>query len=313
MATFQIPQEEDALDITGESLSGEDAQRSTTIDDVNNSVLEPQSVNVNVPTEERAGLSPFSMYLNLAETPALAVQTQSADREDKTSHTPTNTTATPKFVKNSDLEALERRFQVLISKATASFSSQLLGLTPPPTWEPAQTVSTSTRAGIPRHSTIAGATVAREKRNPATRRIRQRERSSPVTRELASEEISSPNQPGTSKRPKSRLHLNVQMFRKHPIFKFFVTAPIDSENNPHKWRSRVCQVELSLKTQGALEILSQYRTEAHLIREHRIRMETPGLPLFGKNEKELVGLALEKAGEKAESEFHIAPTLGECF
>ena len=247
------------------------------------------------------------MYLNLAQTPALDVQTQSAGKA------PPNTAATPNYVTNSDLEALERRFQVMVSEATASFSSQLHGLTPPPAWEPAQTVTTSTRTGIPRHSTVAGVTGAREKRNPATRRIRQRERSSPVTRDLASEELTSPNQHGTSKLPKPRLHLNVQMFRKHPIFKFFVTAPIDSENNPHKWRCRVCQVELSLKTKGALENLSHYRTEAHPIREHRIRMETPGLPLFGKNEQELFGLALDEAREKAESEFPIAPTLGECY
>ena len=50
-----------------------------------------------------------------------------------------------------------------------------------------------------------------------------------------------------------------------------------------------------------------------MIREHRIRMETPGLPLYRKNEQELVGLALEEAREKAELEFPIAPVLGECY
>ena len=59
---------------------------------------------------------------------------------------------------------------------------------------------------------------------------------------------------------------------------FFVTALIDSANNPHKWRCSVCQVELPLKTKGSLEILSHYRTDAHLVRELRIRVETPGLP-----------------------------------
>ena len=135
---------------------------------------------------------------------------------------------------SSDLEVLERRFQVLVSEATAFFSSQLRGLSPPPTGDQAQTDTNSLRAGTPRLSTIAGTTGVREKRNPATRRIRQRERISPVTRDFATEEFTSPNYPGTSKRPKPRLHLNVQMFRKHPIFTFFVTAPIDSENNPHK-------------------------------------------------------------------------------
>ena len=67
-----------------------------------------------------------------------------------------------------------------------------------------------------------------------------------------------------------------------------------------------------MKTKGSLEILSQYRTDAHLVREHRIRIETPGLPLFNKGERELTGIALDEAREKAEREFPITPTLGEC-
>ena len=75
------------------------------------------------------------------------------------------------------------------------------------------------------------------KRNPATRRIQRRERALTATGDIASEEFASPEQVGTSKRPKLRLQLNVQMFRKHPVFKFFVTAPVDSvdsDSNNHK-------------------------------------------------------------------------------
>ena len=68
-----------------------------------------------------------------------------------------------------------------------------------------------------------------------------------------------------------------------------------------------------MKTKGSLEILSHYRTDAHLVREHRIRMETPGMPLFGKNEFELIGANLAAAREKAEQEIPIAPILGECY
>ena len=75
----------------------------------------------------------------------------------------------------------------------------------------------------------------------------------------------------------------------------------------------MCSIELSLKTKGALEILSHYRTEAHLVREHRLLMEIPGLPLYGKNEQELVGPSLDEAREKAEMTYPIAPTLGECY
>ena len=103
------------------------------------------------------------------------------------------------------------------------------------------------------------------------------------------------------------------MYRKHPIFKFFVTAPIDAENNPRKWRCRVCQIELSLKTKGSLEILSNYKTDTHLLREHRIRMEIPGLPLCGRDEVELSGQDLDKARDRAELAIPITPVLGECY
>ena len=114
-------------------------------------------------------------------------------------------------------------------------------------------------------------------------------------------------------RPRSRSQLNVQMFKKHPFFKFLVTALPDSERDPHKWRCTVCQQELSLKTTGALESLSHYRTEAHLVREDCIRLKTPGLPMYGRNEQELVGLALDDPREKAELEIPIDPILVESY
>ena len=85
------------------------------------------------------------------------------------------------------------------------------------------------------------------------------------------------------------------MFRKHPVLKLFVTAPADSSSNPHKCRCRVCHIELSLKTKRALEILSHYWTDAQFVRERRIRMETPGLPFYGKDEQDLIGLVLSEA------------------
>ena len=75
----------------------------------------------------------------------------------------------------------------------------------------------------------------------------------------------------------------------------------------------VCHIELSLKTKGSFEILSHYRTDSHLVREHRIRMETPGLPLFGKDEQEITGPALVEAREKAELAYPIIPILGESY
>ena len=37
--------------------------------------------------------------------------------------------------------------------------------------------------------------------------------------------------------------------------------------------------------------MAHYKTESHLVREHRIRMETPGMALYDKDECELQGLA----------------------
>ena len=123
----------------------------------------------------------------------------------------------------------------------------------------------------------------------------------------------SDDQAVSHKRPRPRMQFTAQMYTKHPVFRFFVTGPADPNKNPHKWRCRVCQVKVSLKTKGSLEILSHYRTDAHLVREHRIRLETPGLPLFDKGERELTAIALDQAREKAMREFPITPTLGECY
>ena len=81
------------------------------------------------------------------------------------------------------------------------------------------------------------------------------------------------------KRAKPRHTLAGWMYHKYPILKYFVTAPTDAARYPHKYRCRVCLVELSLMTKGPLEVLGHYRTDAHLVKEHRIGMETPGLPL----------------------------------
>ena len=43
---------------------------------------------------------------------------------------------------------------------------------------------------------------------------------------------------------------------------------------------------------GSLELISHYHSDTHLIKEHRIRVEIPGMSLFDKNEKEILGMAL---------------------
>ena len=126
--------------------------------------------------------------------------------------------------------------------------------------------------------------------------IKKREKSEPV-----------------GKRAKPGHTLAGWMYHKYPILKYFLTAPADAARYPHKYRCRVCLVELSLMTKGPLEILSHYRTDAHLVKEHRIRMETPGLPLYDKYRNELTGMALKYAKERAKREYPIAPKLGDYY
>ena len=115
------------------------------------------------------------------------------------------------------------------------------------------------------------------------------------------------------KRAKPRHTLVGWMYHKYPILKYFVTAPTDAARYPHKYRCRVCLVELSLMTKGPLEILGHYRTDAHLVKEHRIRMETPGLPLYDKHCNELTGRALKYAKDRAKREYPVAPRLGDYY
>ena len=63
---------------------------------------------------------------------------------------------------------------------------------------------------------------------------------------------------------------------------------------------------------GVLDLLSHFNTDAHLIKEHRIRLETPGLPLFDRTEKELLGNALKEATRVAKEMYPIAPQLDVC-
>ena len=91
------------------------------------------------------------------------------------------------------------------------------------------------------------------------------------------------------KRRRPRYSLTGSMFKRHPVLKLSATGPLDPDRTPYKWWCRVCRVELSLMSRGSLELMSHYRSDSHLIKEHRIRMEFPGIPsMIKKNEKSWV-------------------------
>ena len=112
-----------------------------------------------------------------------------------------------------------------------------------------------------------------------------------------------------NKRQRPRYSLKGSMLRKHPVLNFSATRPIDREKTPHKWWCRVCRLELSLMSRGVLEVLAHYKTDSHLVREHRIRMDTPGMPLYDKNGHELQGIALSEAKKVAKETYPIVPQL----
>ena len=117
---------------------------------------------------------------------------------------------------------------------------------------------------------------------------------------------------GSGKRRRPKYSLTGSMFKKHPVLKFSATGPLDRDKTPYKWWCRVCKTELSLMSRGSLELVSHYRSESHLVKEHRIRMEVPGMALFDRDERELLGLSLQEAKKKAKDTYPIAPQLDPC-
>ena len=63
---------------------------------------------------------------------------------------------------------------------------------------------------------------------------------------------------------------------------------------------------------GSLELVSYYPPESHLVEEHRIQMEVPGMALFDKDKRQLLGLSLQEAIKKAKDTYLIAPQLDSC-
>ena len=115
-----------------------------------------------------------------------------------------------------------------------------------------------------------------------TRNLTQQSRDQGTTQELEKPNAYSSceeTQVTRGKRQRPKYSLKTHMLRKHPVLMFFATGPMERSKTPYKWWCRVCRVELSLMSCGVLELLSHFKTDAHLIKEHRIRLETPGLPL----------------------------------
>ena len=229
MATFRVRQNTSNVDITGEGDIKDDEGRegvesADIVAEGNDDTGQNRSDTLDPPQLERPNRSSFSAFLACSKSPVPATQAQS------TSNAALSTTlfcSTPptRFVTTSELEALERRFQVLVSSATGSNGAQISNLHPTTGANPIASVSFGTQQPVTPENLASVSTI-----HPAVRRIatrgknKRRGRPTPAVRDSNSEEVASRCQPGTSIRPRPRLQLNVQMFKKHPVFKFFVTA-----------------------------------------------------------------------------------------
>ena len=117
--------------------------------------------------------------------------------------------------------------------------------------------------------------------------------------------------PTTSRGKRRRLKYSLtgSIFKRHPGLKFSAIGPLDNDKSPYKWWCRVFRVELSLMSRGCLELISHYRSDSHLLKEHRVRMEVPWMPHFDEEERELLGVALQNAKKKAKVTYPIPPQL----
>ena len=186
--------------------------------------------------------SPFSQFLRPSE---------GADPNEQPNNSP-NIKGRPQtlvqfgsFVTSSELEALEQRLETLVnSRLQQSMAVSSPGGTP-------DAASTSVgkvpvRLG---QSSSTGSEVPVS--SPGKRRSYRHSLSNETSDPYAT---TSDDQAVSHKRPRPRMQLTAQMYKKHPVFRFFVTGPVDPNKNPHKWHCRVYQVELCLKTKGSLEI-----------------------------------------------------------
>ena len=170
LSAFRVPQDSDMVDVTGDASNSDEAQHLTPRNETTEIAPTPESPIYNPPGGEQQFHFPFTAFLNIAQTPAVTTPTK-LEVDRSITRTATATGPTMNFVTSSDLEALERRFQVLVSEATASLSTQLQGHIPT---GPVLQQQSSSRGlpddRVPESPSSSRVAVAKTKLNPSTRR-----------------------------------------------------------------------------------------------------------------------------------------------
>ena len=126
MTSFRITQEGTKIVITGEGGSGEGAGFPAPTTEQNEAAEFSRTVTLDVPDAERSNLSPFSAFLNRSKPFVLVTQAQINSSTAALEQFQVCPSPPSRFLAASDLEALERRFQVLVSEAAGSICAQFL-------------------------------------------------------------------------------------------------------------------------------------------------------------------------------------------
>ena len=85
------------------------------------------------------------------------------------------------------------------------------------------------------------------------------------------------------------------MPNRHPIIQLFATRPADRQKDPNPWFCRLCRVHLSLTTRGYRATFCHFQTWEHLLKDQRYRFWNPGLTVYSKSGRPLIGVELELA------------------
>ena len=171
MATFRVRQNTTNVDIIGEGESKEDEGREGT-----------ENSGIIAEGNDDAGLNRSDRYSSTGKTKSLPFLSVPCPLQDSCSNPQAQSTSDAalgttlfcptlrtRFVTTSELEALERRFQVLVSAATGSIGTQISNLPPTPGANPIASVSFGTQRPVAPANLASVPTI-----HPAVRRIATR-------------------------------------------------------------------------------------------------------------------------------------------
>ena len=192
MATFRIRQNTTNVDITGEGESREGTETSGTVIEGNDVTDQTRNITLDIPEPGRPNLSSFSAFL--VRSKSHVPVTQAPTTSDAALGTPLFYPTPPsRLVTTSDLDALERRFQVLVSAATGSVGTQFPNLPSTSNTKPIASVSFGThRPAAPKNLDSVSSVHPAGRRIASRGKTKRRGQTTPAARDSNSGDVTSP-------------------------------------------------------------------------------------------------------------------------